>query len=331
MLGDFALTASFCLLQSTLLPHTAFTNGTSWVAGLVTVTLVGLSVAWPPSRAIPTGLLLIVAHLVGARHAGGGGWIAAGIQLLQLGALAALMPLLRRGARRADDVMVRLGQENSLLAALAAGRAEEVRQNDVLHGTVVATLTMVATGALQSSTQRLRDQARTATGELAELAAATRERRQDSLPATPVRLDERLRIVAHATDLDVDLQLVAVTTTAALAEAMVSATTEALANVVRHAQVDRATLRLTGSDADFTVEIVDRGVGFDPKAIPSHRYGVRNAIVDALARVGGEALLEARPGVGSRVLLRWPHAATADAVVSLPVASTAVAAAGRPR
>lgn len=311
MTGEIVVTGGFCLAQSHLLPVSALDGGASWVAGLASVCLVALSVAWAPSRAVPAGGLVIVAHLIGARHAGAGdgGLVGAGIQVLQLGALTVLMALLRRAAGQDDQVLLRLRQEASLAAALTARRQEELRQNDILHGTVVATLTIVATGALAGSTQRLRAQAVTAGQELAELAAAAEDR--PAAPRAPVRLDERLRLVAGAADVEVDVDLIPVIAEGLLADTVASAATEALANVSRHSKVRRATLCLTGDDTGFVVEIADLGVGFDPASVPSQRYGVRSAILQAMTRVGGEGMVATSPGSGSRVVLTWPRSKAA--------------------
>jgi signal transduction histidine kinase len=225
--------------------------------------------------------------------------------MLQVVSITALMLLLRRGAAQADDVLGRIRREETRTAAGQARREEELRQNDVLHGTVLATLTTVATGALGASTRRLREQAAIAVRELTELASTA-----TAAPAelrTPVRLDQRLRLLARSADVDVRTDLVPVVATEGLVRTVLSATSEALANVARHAGVPTATLRLTGTDHAFEVEIADCGRGFDPERVPSQRYGVRGSIRQAMIRAGGEGTIESVPGRGSRVVLRWPH------------------------
>jgi signal transduction histidine kinase len=248
----------------------------------------------------------VVAHLLGAAHAGApdGGLVTAGIQTLQVVAIAILMLLMHRAARSADRTLLRLRRDEELSAARTARREEEGRQNDILHGTVLATLTVVATGALLRSTARLRARASDDVAVLNGLRAATTA---PKTPETvPVRLDERLRAVADNAEVRVRTELPPTMAPPPVADAVVGAALEALANVARHARVTDATLRLGGTTNLITVEITDRGIGFDHAAIPPQRYGVRHAITSAMRRVGGDATVDPGHGGGTRVLLRWP-------------------------
>ena len=48
----------------------------------------------------------------------------------------------------------------------------------------------------------------------------------------------------------------------------------------------------------------DHVEGFDPDAVPEDRMGVRNSIVDRMARHGGTAEVRTQPGEGTEVRLR---------------------------
>lgn len=90
-------------------------------------------------------------------------------------------------------------------------------------------------------------------------------------------------------------------------EALVAATREALRNVVRHsASTDEVHLFVEG-DADSVLVVVrDRGVGFDPGSVRAG--GGMTGSYSALRRYGGETLVTAWPGDGTKVTFRWPAA-----------------------
>ena len=57
----------------------------------------------------------------------------------------------------------------------------------------------------------------------------------------------------------------------------------------------------------MSVFVRDRGVGFDADAVPEDRMGVRNSIVDRMARHGGTAEIRTGPGEGTEIRLRLPR------------------------
>ena len=72
---------------------------------------------------------------------------------------------------------------------------------------------------------------------------------------------------------------------------------EAMTNIRRHARARRADIRLVQDEGQLKLEIRDDGVGFDPKAIPEDRFGVRGIV----ERPGCSAALPgsaASPGMG---------------------------------
>ena len=74
--------------------------------------------------------------------------------------------------------------------------------------------------------------------------------------------------------------------------------------------IDRETqslLRTLAPELTILAPVRDRGVGFDPDAVPEDRLGVRNSIVDRLARHGGTAEVRSTPGEGTEIRLRLPR------------------------
>ncbi|GAA0250502.1 GAF domain-containing protein [Saccharothrix mutabilis subsp. mutabilis] len=74
---------------------------------------------------------------------------------------------------------------------------------------------------------------------------------------------------------------------------------EALSNAARHGRADQATVTLDATPDRLTAEVVDNGVGIDPRAA---RSGLRNLERRATA-LGGDLLAEPLPERGTR--LRW--------------------------
>ena len=56
-----------------------------------------------------------------------------------------------------------------------------------------------------------------------------------------------------------------------------------------------------------SVFVRDRGVGFDPAAVPEDRHGIAESIRGRLERAGGSASVVSTPGEGTEVELRIPR------------------------
>jgi signal transduction histidine kinase len=80
---------------------------------------------------------------------------------------------------------------------------------------------------------------------------------------------------------------------------------EALTNVTRHSGADRATVRLSYTEGDLTVQVDDDGMGRPAQANSSGGRGLRG-MRERVAALGGELEAGARPGGGFRVRARLP-------------------------
>lgn len=78
---------------------------------------------------------------------------------------------------------------------------------------------------------------------------------------------------------------------------------EGLANVMKHAAADRASVRLAGVDGTLEVAIADNGRGFDHDSLPP---GALDGLRDRLAAVGGSLRVDSRPGGGTRLVGSFP-------------------------
>jgi signal transduction histidine kinase len=82
---------------------------------------------------------------------------------------------------------------------------------------------------------------------------------------------------------------------------------ELLFNVVKHAETDSATVRLSNDDGSFQIEVADRGKGFDPQidAAASDGFGLEN-LRHRLSLIDGELDLQSAPGSGTVATIRMP-------------------------
>lgn len=80
---------------------------------------------------------------------------------------------------------------------------------------------------------------------------------------------------------------------------------EALTNVARHAETDRATVALWMTDHDVLFRIQDFGKGFRIKAARNGHSGISN-MRERIALVNGHCDLKSQPGKGTTILAQVP-------------------------
>ncbi len=82
---------------------------------------------------------------------------------------------------------------------------------------------------------------------------------------------------------------------------------EALTNVGRHAQVNRAEIRINYGPREVTIQIKDAGIGFDPhqELIPPHGWGLAG-MRERVDAVGGVFIINSTPGKGTCIEVRVP-------------------------
>jgi signal transduction histidine kinase len=190
----------------------------------------------------------------------------------------------------------RLGTER-----VARARSEE--RSDVaahLHDSVLQTLALIQkrSGDPEQVARLARRQER----ELREWLADDR----------PTRPDERLADALRAAAAEIEdshgtpIEAIVVGDTALDEKmgALVGAAREALTNAAKFA-ADGGPVRLYAEieDGQASVFIDDRGPGFDPRAIPNDRRGVRESIIGRMTRYGGRAEIRSAPGDGTEVEL----------------------------
>lgn len=304
---DVVVCAALCLLHGELVPAPVLTAsaGTGWIDLVAGVTVLSAPFFLRRAHGLLATVVITAAYTLGAP-----GLREAPVVLVLQGILSAgLFVLLRRAASSADAALAAkaVAQANEL--ARAAARADERDHQRRLHDTVLATLTMVSTGAITERTESLRRRAVADLHVIHDLADADGP---NTVPAPPAPLDVALRAAASRPRpglpaLTVEFGLVQVLLPQPVVTALADAVAEALTNVVRHAGTTTAQVRAETVGAGVIVHVLDRGRGFDPAAVPLHRRGLRESTVGRMAAVGGSARIETRPGAGVRVTLRWPR------------------------
>jgi signal transduction histidine kinase len=88
--------------------------------------------------------------------------------------------------------------------------------------------------------------------------------------------------------------------------ALVLAAREAMTNAAKFAGVEEIDVYADVSDEEIAIFVRDRGVGFDPAAVPENRRGIRESIKARLERAGGTAVVTSAPDAGTEVELRLP-------------------------
>jgi len=235
---------------------------------------------------------------------------AVGLGLLAA-ALIAGVRVLRMRADRADLAEHRAHESFEAHQRQVATEAERVHTDALLHDTVLATLLAAASN---HAPERATSMARAALefildmGDHPDMQPATIPFRQALSLAEPDLAPFRDTVQidltqAHNVDLPPDT-----------ADALISATLQALTNSVKHAgpAAHRAATATLLDDGGILITIADDGKGFDPAKIAQERLGVRVSIMERVRLVGAQATIQSSPGHGTTISLEW-HPTSEDA------------------
>jgi signal transduction histidine kinase len=86
--------------------------------------------------------------------------------------------------------------------------------------------------------------------------------------------------------------------------ALVAAAREAMVNAAKWSGDATVSVYAEVRDGEASVFVRDWGAGFDLDSVAADRHGVRESIVDRMARHGGRAVVKTAPGEGTEVELR---------------------------
>ncbi|TDC74552.1 sensor histidine kinase [Streptomyces hainanensis] len=245
-----------------------------------------------------------------------GGLLVAQLGLRRLpGLLAAVLIALVTGSGQPGgaELMALPVLQGALTAVLLTLRAtpdgQRPEHHRLLHDTGLATVTMIATGAVAEGSPVLR---RRAAADLVALDTGARpgEPREPGDATGPARLDAALRSLNGArlpglAELDLRFDVEAIVLPSSVVTAMADSAAEALVNVARHSGGELAWVRASQRGGVVVVEIRDRGRGAELDLVLPHRRGLRESIVGRMRAIGGDATVITAPAAGTRVLLRW--------------------------
>lgn len=297
VLADAAVIVALLVAHRHVVPPNLISDGTTWMLPVASTAVFIPQLTLRPAVSLPVAAVVIAGYMVTVAHPAGGDFLA--VQAL---VTAALMTLLRRAGRNADAGIASSLRAEQELQAEAASAADEKEQFRRVHDTILATLTVIAAGAVTARSPALSAQAARDLRVLRELSAMPAGEQETA------SLAERLeRVAAAAAPLSVTMRLAAAEPPATVSDRVAGCVAEALRNVARHAGVDAAEVTARDEGGWLVVEVSDAGKGFDPGTVPPSRRGVRESIVGQMSTVGGTAVLATAPGQGTRVTLRWPR------------------------
>jgi two-component system, NarL family, sensor kinase len=296
VLADIAVIAAIVATQGHVVPAGMTADGTSWILPLASTAIYISLLALRPAIGLPALALVGAAYVTTVPHPADAGFL-----VVQAAVTAILVGLIRRGGRKADAVVAVSLQAEQELRAEAAGRADEREHYRQLHDTMLSTLTMVAARAFDGPSPTLRAQAARDLDVALGIPAGP-----PGDPARPTDLSARLEQVLAAAPLRARLSATAVNLPQSVTEGIAASVAEALRNVARHAGVGEADVSVRGGPGWATIEVSDRGRGFDPQSVSAAPRGIRESISGRMTAAGGTGVVHSAPGQGTTVILRWP-------------------------
>ncbi|MCU1473874.1 MAG: two-component system, sensor protein [Amnibacterium sp.] len=242
---------------------------------------------------------------------------------LNLGLLI-LTVAVRLAARQVDQAQTNALQRYAAAQIDQAMESERVRTDALVHDSVLTTFLSAAAAQTAEAKDLAARMARNAMGHLSRATVAADTGPHVTLGELVPRIQEDALAVVDRFEVRSEA-LDGRSVPTGVAEALVSATVQAMTNSVKHAggpELTR-TVVLRGTTAGGVQSIIsDNGAGFDPALAPSERLGVRVSILERIRLVGGDADIRTAPGLGTTIVLSWPAAARE---ASEPVDITALA------
>jgi signal transduction histidine kinase len=293
-----------------------------WLYLLLTIAAAMATVSMKVAFALAYTVLTPVLYgIIRVTPAGGGAFPVQAIldsvySMLLGGGILILVTVLRAAASGVD-----IAQQNALARYAHAVRqhateAERVQVDSIVHDSVLTTLISAARAFSPEAKTLAATMAGNAIGHLREAVAVAPD---SEATISGEILAQRITSAAESMSQPVTVHTfvdewceIPVT----VADAAYSATVQAMINSLQHAGngVDRWVEMHSQGHQAFTIEIGDRGVGFDPDQIATERLGVRVSILERVASAGGHARIDTAPGEGTVIILSWDgdSAATDD-------------------
>ena len=226
------------------------------------------------------------------------------------GAVLVILTLLRQTAASVDAAQSTALARYAHAVRQHATELERVQVDAIVHDSVLTTLLSAARAYTPEAQELAASMARNTIGHLRDAAEIVPD------DATTISMrDVAARIMMAASDLashfevrswEVSSRAIPVQA----AEAIFSASVQAMVNSVQHAGAGRSVARWISvnspSAESIRVDIGDTGSGFDVQAVPRERLGLRVSIVDRVVSAGGEVEVDSILGEGTVITVHWP-------------------------
>jgi signal transduction histidine kinase len=280
------------------------TASLNWMLPLTVGSTLGSAVLETVTEGAVTSAVLGATYALttaGAIREGGGRGATAAANALSYPGFFVVATLVVRLARRMAAEVDQARHDAVEQGARLAAEAATNREHRLLHDSALQTLEAIASGAVTDPAVVRRHAEREA--------AALRYALSGGLAAPGGVVARLAKLSEELADRGLRVELVADDLESepcgGIADALCEATREALANVVKHAGVDRTIVRVTDDDGSWRVTVRDRGVGFDPEK-ERRGYGLEHSIAERLTEVGGFCRVTSSPGQGTKVELWVP-------------------------
>jgi signal transduction histidine kinase len=98
--------------------------------------------------------------------------------------------------------------------------------------------------------------------------------------------------------------------------ALLDAAREATVNAAKWSGAPQVSLYAEVEAHAVMLYVRDRGVGFDPDAVPADRQGIAQSIRARMARYGGKVVIRSSPGDGTEVEMSMPRSTNSSTTTS---------------
>lgn len=228
------------------------------------------------------------------------------------GVILTLGWLFRAIAVNVDETRARAVASYAQAAAADATEQERIAVAALMHDSVLAALIAAERAETPRERTLAAGMAREALTRLANTEQDAGEGSDDPVKVEAIADD--MEVAAHELGADLIVERTvwpdAPIVPGRVARAITLASTQAVANALQHAGGEGLYVALQAKDAALTIEVRDRGEGFELEEVPGDRLGIRASIFARMAAIGGTADIDTGHQ-GTSVRLEWREGAAA--------------------
>jgi signal transduction histidine kinase len=226
------------------------------------------------------------------------------------GAVITIIAMLRLSAVAVDEAQAAAVEAYDVAVRSHAIERERIKVDSIVHDSILTSLL----SASRANTPESRELAvRMAESAISTLRTAALDLTDDDNTVSLRTLAGRITEAAGALAAPFEVRtrdLAGHSMPAPVADALYSATVQAMVNSVQHAgsiaTVNRWVVIRGSGLGQIDIDVGDTGSGFDPESMRSSRLGVRVSIVERVSSVGGAVEIDTALGEGTVFSFRWP-------------------------